>query len=97
MALTCRLPLTRPVQVINFYLGLLQDREVARAGGGQPRVHFHNTFFYNKLYKGTGSYDFKAVSRRVAPFGVRVRSLAHPIALAGRARSGWATRLWTAR
>ena len=30
-------------------------------------VHFHNTFFYNKLYKGTGSYDFKAVSRR-GPF-----------------------------
>ena len=50
-------------EVINFFLGLLQDRENRAAGGKQPRVHFHNTFFYNKLYSGTGEYVFKSVSR----------------------------------
>ena len=49
-------------QVINFYLALLQDRELA-LNGKQPRVHFHNTFFYNKLYADSGEYNFKAVQR----------------------------------
>jgi len=59
-------------EVINFYLGLLQDREKRVANGGQPRVHFHNTFFYNKLYRGQREYNFKAVSRRD-----RARRFAH--------------------
>lgn len=50
-------------EVINFYLGLLQERENLAAGGKQPRVHFHNTFFYNKLYSGQREYSFKAISR----------------------------------
>ena len=49
-------------QVINFYLALLQDRELA-LNGKQPRVHFHNTFFYNKLFADSGEYNFKAVQR----------------------------------
>lgn len=50
-------------EVINFYLGLLQEREKLAAKGGQPRVHFHNTFFYKKLFSGSQSYDFKSVQR----------------------------------
>ncbi len=65
---TCRLPpahrFTNPslVQVINFYLGLLQDREL-RLNPKQPRVHFHNTFFYNKLFADSREYNYKAVGR----------------------------------
>ena len=50
-------------EVINFYLGLLQEREKLTAKGGQPRVHFHNTFFYKKLFSGQMQYEFKSVQR----------------------------------
>lgn len=55
-------------EVINFYLGLLQEREIA-AGRVlpdkrvQPRVHFHNTFFYNKLFADSQKYGYKNVQR----------------------------------
>ena len=59
-----RLPrlLTRGCQVINFYLGLLQEREL-RLNPKQPRVHFHNTFFYNKLFADSREYNYKSVAR----------------------------------
>ena len=31
----------------------------------QPRVHFHNTFFYNKLFADSREYNYKSVSRCV--------------------------------
>ncbi len=52
-----------PTQVINFYLGLLQHRQL-EADGKQPRVHFHSTFFYNKLFRDEHVYNFKPISRR---------------------------------
>lgn len=54
--------LRRVRQVINFYLGLLQEREL-RLNPKQPRVHFHNTFFYNKLFADSREYNYKAVAR----------------------------------
>ena len=30
---------------------------------GQPRFHFFNTFFYNKLYSDTNCYNYEAVKR----------------------------------
>lgn len=48
--------------VINLYLELLKERELC-----QPekflKCHFFSTFFFNKLYKDTHTYNFKAVSR----------------------------------
>lgn len=52
-------------QIINFTLGLLQNREL-RKNGQTPRVHFHSTFFYNKLYADSGEYSYRAVQRFVA-------------------------------
>jgi sentrin-specific protease 1 len=49
-------------QLINFYLGLLQVRELG-LNAKKPRVHFHNTFFYNKLYADNRDYSYKAVAR----------------------------------
>lgn len=48
--------------MINFYLALLQEREL-RLNATKPRVHFHNTFFYNKLYADSGQYNYKSVAR----------------------------------
>lgn len=50
-------------EVINFYLGLLQEREMANGRPKAPRVHFHNTFFYNKLFTDAGEYQYKSVQR----------------------------------
>ena len=58
--------------VINFYLGLLRQREVSSSGSSTQRAcerekagnnFFWNTFFLNKLYKDTGTYDFNGVRR----------------------------------
>jgi sentrin-specific protease 1 len=48
--------------VINFHLSLLLRRQLAK-DGSQPRVHFHSTFFYNKLYRDQHEYNYKAVVR----------------------------------
>ena len=32
-------------EMVNFTIGTMADREMARCGGTQPRVHFFNTFF----------------------------------------------------
>ena len=63
-ALRCIAPVadSRVDQVINFYLGLLQDREL-RLNPKQPRVHFHSTFFYNKLFADDRAYNYKNVGR----------------------------------
>ncbi|KAJ7565484.1 hypothetical protein O6H91_02G062900 [Diphasiastrum complanatum] len=49
-------------EVINLYMELLKEREVR-----EPKkflsCHFFSTFFYNKLFKDKGSYDYKAVRR----------------------------------
>ena len=50
--------------MINFHLALLLRRQLAK-DGSQPRVHFHSTFFYNKLYRDQHEYNYKAVSRCV--------------------------------
>jgi Ulp1 family protease len=34
-----------------------------RQNAQRPRVHFHNTFFYNKLFADTNEYNYKAVQR----------------------------------
>jgi len=49
-------------EVINFYLALLLHREL-QVDGHRPRVHFHSTFFYNKLFADQNEYNFKLVSR----------------------------------
>mmetsp|Transcript_3229 Transcript_3229/g.6327 ORF Transcript_3229/g.6327 Transcript_3229/m.6327 type:complete len:680 (-) Transcript_3229:379-2418(-) len=49
-------------EVINFYMGMLQEREL-RLSPGKPRVHFFNTFFYNALSKDEGKYNYKKVRR----------------------------------
>uniref|UniRef100_A0A7N0T1Z3 Ubiquitin-like protease family profile domain-containing protein n=1 Tax=Kalanchoe fedtschenkoi TaxID=63787 RepID=A0A7N0T1Z3_KALFE len=49
-------------EVINLYLELLKERE-QREPQRFLKCHFFNTFFYKKLTKGEGSYDFKAVRR----------------------------------
>ena len=41
---------------------MLQDREL-RLNPTQPRVHFHNTFFYNKLFADSREYNYKSVGR----------------------------------
>lgn len=50
-------------EVINFYLGLIQERAFAEGRPKAPRVHVHNTFFYNKLFKDRGAYEYKNVAR----------------------------------
>jgi sentrin-specific protease 1 len=43
-------------EMVNFTIGIMADRELARCdgAGAQPRVHFFNTFFINKLCRGDG-------------------------------------------
>ncbi|CAM8988305.1 unnamed protein product [Rhodiola kirilowii] len=49
-------------EVINLYLELLKERE-QREPEKFLHCHFFNTFFFKKLTKGEGGYDFKAVRR----------------------------------
>eukprot|EP00250_Pteridium_aquilinum_P004265 c14489_g1_i1 orf=871-2745(-) len=49
-------------EVINLYMELLKERE-CREQKDYLKCHFFNTFFFNKLYKDTRSYNFKAVRR----------------------------------
>ncbi|KAK3264149.1 hypothetical protein CYMTET_27096 [Cymbomonas tetramitiformis] len=51
-------------QVINFYLGLLQQREL-RKNPVNPRFHFFSTFFYNKL--SSKQYNYQAVRKWTLP------------------------------
>lgn len=52
-------------ELCNFYLGMLQERELKR-NPIKPKVFFFNTFFYAKLYANTGRYDFEGVSKWVS-------------------------------
>ena len=36
-------------EMVNFTIGTMADREMARCGGTQPRVHFFNTFFVGQV------------------------------------------------
>jgi Ulp1 family protease len=79
------------VQVINFYLALLLRRQLAK-DGGEPRVHFHSTFFYNKLYRDAHEYNYKNVSRCVEKHGRTVARADFRGRADGRLRRSWATR-----
>ena len=50
-------------EMVNFTIGTMADREMARCGGAQPRVHFFNTFFVGKLTDGGDGYNYGAVRR----------------------------------
>lgn len=50
-------------EVVNFYLGLMQRREVQLGRPVAPRVHFHSSFFGDKLYVNTGAYSFQAIKK----------------------------------
>ena len=50
-------------EMVNFTIGTMADREMARCGGDQPRVHFFNTFFVGKLTDGGDGYNYGAVRR----------------------------------
>ncbi|KAK9845918.1 hypothetical protein WJX81_005972 [Elliptochloris bilobata] len=52
-------------EVMNLYMGLLQDRDTLwrKLGGGQPTCHFFNSFFINKLYKDARKYSYSNVRR----------------------------------
>uniref|UniRef100_A0A7S0PPK7 Ubiquitin-like protease family profile domain-containing protein n=1 Tax=Micromonas pusilla TaxID=38833 RepID=A0A7S0PPK7_MICPS len=50
-------------EMVNFTIGAMADREMARCGGTQPRVHFFNTFFVGKLTAQGDGYDYGAVRR----------------------------------
>lgn len=52
-------------EVINFYMGMLQEREL-RANPGKPKSHFCNTFFYAKL-AGDSGYKYQGVRRWTMP------------------------------
>ncbi|GLC61636.1 hypothetical protein PLESTB_001785400 [Pleodorina starrii] len=70
-------------EVINLYMLLLQARDTrlrrtaaaaAQAGGGgaaarraNPRCHFFNSFFYNKLFQDDGTYNYGNVRRWTSP------------------------------
>ena len=51
-------------EVINCYVALLQDRDLAwrrdgdPGGRRRPRCHFFNTFFYNKLFQDSHKYTY---------------------------------------
>lgn len=49
-------------ELMNFYLGLLQDRELTERSP-TPRVAFFNTYFSRKLYADKGEYDYENVRR----------------------------------
>ena len=50
-------------EMVNFTIGTMADREMARRGGRQPKVHFFNTFFVKKLCDGDEGYNYNAVRR----------------------------------
>ena len=50
-------------EMVNFTIGTMADREMARRGGKQPKVHFFNTFFVKKLCDGDEGYNYNAVRR----------------------------------
>ena len=52
-------------EVINYYMGMLQQREL-RANPRKPKSHFFNTFFYAKL-AGDSGYKYKDVRRWTTP------------------------------
>jgi Ulp1 family protease len=56
-------------EVINMYMGMLQEREMNRRLEGKSglAVHFFNTFFLNKLYTNTGKYDCTDVLKWTKP------------------------------
>lgn len=51
-------------EVMNVYMGLLQERDSRwRKLGRFPKCHFFNTFFINKLYKDDKKYVYNNVRR----------------------------------
>ncbi|KAL0022526.1 hypothetical protein WJX79_007643 [Trebouxia sp. C0005] len=51
-------------EVMNVYMGLLQERDTRlRKLGRFPKCHFFNTFFINKLYKDDKKYVYHNVRR----------------------------------
>lgn len=50
-------------EVVNLYMGLLQQRNTRRMDRGEGRMHFFNTFFYEKLAGGDAGYSYDAVQR----------------------------------
>ncbi|KAL0044188.1 hypothetical protein WJX82_003485 [Trebouxia sp. C0006] len=51
-------------EVMNVYMGLLQERDTRlRKLGRFPKCHFFNTFFINKLYKDDKKYVYNNVRR----------------------------------
>ena len=50
-------------EMVNFTIGTMADREMARRGGKQPKVHFFNTFFVKKMCDGDEGYNYNAVRR----------------------------------
>ncbi|KAK3283266.1 hypothetical protein CYMTET_9029 [Cymbomonas tetramitiformis] len=49
-------------EVINYFLALLQQREL-RKRPGEPRFHFFSTFFYNALFARNKNFNYQAVQR----------------------------------
>ncbi|KAK9803343.1 hypothetical protein WJX73_005722 [Symbiochloris irregularis] len=63
-------------EIMNVYVGLLQDRDSARrkrstsngTNGARPtHCHFFSSFFVNKLYKDEEAYNYKNVRRWTSP------------------------------
>jgi sentrin-specific protease 1 len=52
-------------EVINFYMGLMQQREL-KVNPKKPRCHFFNTFFYKALTSDTREYNYKNVCKWTA-------------------------------
>ena len=55
----------------------VQDRDAERRGKGLgPQCHFFNSFFLNKLYKDTRTYNYKAVQRWTLPKKLKLQNQA---------------------
>ncbi|CAL8468186.1 g7725 [Coccomyxa elongata] len=62
-------------EVMNIYMGMLLDRDAERREKGLgPRCHFFNSFFLNKLYKDTHTYNYKAVRRWTLPKKLKLQN-----------------------
>lgn len=57
-------------EVVNYYMAMLQDRQMKRIAEGSwkgPRCHFFSSFFLNKLCVDSGRYNYAAVRRWTVP------------------------------
>lgn len=56
------------MQVINFYIALLQEQDTHREDPGHRKSHFFNSFFYAKLSEG--GYNYVNVRRWTRKFDI---------------------------